>query len=130
MDLTERFNHLAKLKEQARLSQAAADLDKKEMKEFEQDLYALAQSKGCFGQRTTHGQFSLKATEYGTITDLEAFVEWAKEQDLEAEFLKVEEQAARVNELVRNALDTGTPLPPGVGFYTRQYISVTTPKED
>jgi hypothetical protein len=129
MKLTDRFDKLAELKQAERDAKALHDAASAERKDYEQSLYALARDEGCFGIRTPKGHYSLKVTEYGTINDFEAFEDWVKEQGLEAEFLKVEEQAARVNELVRAALETDTPLPPGVAYYTREYISHTSSKE-
>lgn len=130
MKLTERFDKLAELKQLEREAKSVYDAASQDRKDYERDLFALAQDEGCFSIRTHQGQYSLKSTEYGTITDLEAFKRWVEDQNLESEFLKVEEQGARLNELVRAALEVGNELPPGVSYYTRQYISVTGNKED
>ena len=60
-------------------------------------------------------------TTYGTIQDRSAFIEWAKENA--PEMFEEKERSGLVNELVRERLDNGEPLPPGVGFYVREYVS-------
>lgn len=130
MKLTERFDKLAALKRVEREAKAVYDAATQDRKDYESDLFALARDEGCFSIRTSQGQYSLKAIEYGTITDMEAFKQWAEGLDLADEFLKIKEQGARLNELVNASLEAGSPLPPGVGYYTRQYISVSENKED
>lgn len=61
-------------------------------------------------------------TVYGTIQDRAKFIEWAKENDEE---LIVEKEAGDLlNQLVRKRLDDGEPMPPGVGHYSRPYVSI------
>lgn len=64
--------------------------------------------------------FVRSATAYGTVQDREAFVEWAREHD--DGLVEYKERAALINELVRERIDNGEELPPGLGFYTRELI--------
>ena len=60
-------------------------------------------------------------TVYGNVQDKAAFIEWAQQQD-EA-LVEPKPRGDLLNALVREHLDDGKPLPPGVGFYVRRYIS-------
>jgi hypothetical protein len=120
---SDEFNHLAYLKAEAKKKQADADDAKKRLKEYEQDLWNRSSDRNTFGIKTDLGGFSLKSTTYGTISDFEAYKAWAEENDLADEFLKLDVESARLNELVRARLDTGQDLPPGVSYYERRYVS-------
>ncbi len=60
-------------------------------------------------------------TSYGQVQDRSEFVAWA--EDEMPELLETKERKALVNELVRERLDNGETLPPGLGFYVKQYVS-------
>lgn len=61
------------------------------------------------------------STIYAQIQDREAFIEWALAN--EAELTERKERKELLNALVRERIDNGEALPPGVGFFTREYIS-------
>lgn len=124
------FDHLAYLKAEAKRAQAAADDAKKRAKEFEAFLWQKYDEQQTYGLRTGMGRYELKQTTYGTITDYAEFKAWVEENDLSDEYLKTTEESARLNELVRERLDTSQELPPGVSYYHRRYISHTGNKED
>lgn len=69
-------------------------------------------------------QFSPRSTIYANVTDRDAFHEWLHEQGLEDEFLKQAEEKQRLNELVRDRLDSGQEMPPGLSFYPREFITI------
>lgn len=75
--------------------------------------------------KTDDATFSRKATIYAHVQDMEEFAAWCRERELEEEFLREKEESARLNELVRGLIDNGEELPPGVGWYSREYISIT-----
>lgn len=60
-------------------------------------------------------------TVYGQVQDSSEFVAWAEENS--PELVEVKARKALVNELIRERLDTGEALPPGLGFYVKQYVS-------
>lgn len=57
-----------------------------------------------------------------TVQDREAFVEWAK--DNAPELVQLTERKRVLNELVRERLDNGEPLPPGIGLDVKEKISM------
>ena len=60
-------------------------------------------------------------TVYAQIQDRQEFIAWAEEHD--DELVEPKERKEILNSMVRQRLDDGEPLPPGVGFYVREYIS-------
>lgn len=91
--------------------------------------YELAQRKfferleaeGCGSVKVDGVNFVPQTTVYGQVQDREAFIEWAESTD--ESLLEPRERKALVNELVREAVEQGEPLPPGLGFYTKEYVS-------
>jgi uncharacterized protein with LGFP repeats len=65
--------------------------------------------------------FSPVKKQYATVQDRAEFVRWAQEN--EPDLIQYKERGAELNSLVRQRLDDGEVLPPGVGFYDREYIS-------
>lgn len=61
-------------------------------------------------------------TVYGQVQDRSVFLDWAHEH--QPELLEERERKQLINELVRKHLDDGEPLPPGLGFYVREYVSL------
>ena len=62
---------------------------------------------------------------FGTVADNAKFYEWAVIEGNAPELFAPEPKAREglVNERVRQCLDNGEPLPPGVNFYTKQTVS-------
>lgn len=61
-------------------------------------------------------------TTYANIQDLSTLIDWA-EAEGHTEFLKVAANKEALNEEIRRRLDDGEALPPGVGFYVKEYVS-------
>lgn len=123
--LSERLEHLRALKEKAAELERLALQAKDDMKQFERQVWDLmADDNDNRSARYGDYTFARKETDYGQITDREAFIAWAKENG-HTEFFEEREVKRFVNELVRDALDSGHEFPPGVGFYSRPYISIT-----
>lgn len=79
------------------------------------------EAEGCGSVKVDGVNFVPQTTVYGQVQDREAFIEWAQATD--ESLLEPRERKALVNELVREAIEQGDPLPPGLGFYTKDYIS-------
>lgn len=126
MSLTERLEHLDKLKQTYRALQQEAAAAKED-----HDWFEHCTIEAMEGQRIPAltvegvGKFAAKSTDYGKILNLEEFATWAREQGLGDEFLQDAPQKNRLNELVRKCLADGEEFPPGVHFYTKNYISIT-----
>lgn len=124
--LPEKLKELARLKEAyQRLDQQAKEA-RREHDVFQAEVFEFMRENGLLTIKTDNGTFSCKSTIYAKVQDMEAFAVWVKEQGLEDEFLREKEVGARVNEYVRDSVATGQPLPDGVTWYPREYISVST----
>lgn len=64
-----------------------------------------------------------KSTIYGSISDKQAFIEWAEENA--PEMVAPAPRKALVNELVRQRIDNNEELPPGVNWYVDKYVADT-----
>lgn len=93
------------------------DRERHEAKTFER----MAQEK-TESQRVDGVLWTPQSTIYSTIQDRAAFIEWAKDYAGET-LIEHKERKGELHKLVREKLDNGEGLPPGVGFYTKDYIS-------
>lgn len=96
------------------------DLDK-QFKSAQAELLERMEEEGCEGTKVDGTNFVPTKTIYGQVQDRSAFVEWAQEN--EPELLEPKERKELINELVRQKLDDGEPLPPGLNFRVQEYIS-------
>ncbi len=119
---------LHKMKVEYREAQNHADDLKGRHDAFEASLYDRMDEEDVLSLKTDAAQFVAKCTTYATITDMDLFTEWLKENGIEDEFIKDAPEKARINELVRERLDNGDSLPPGLSHYDRRYISITPNK--
>jgi hypothetical protein len=122
--LREDLEELDRLKKQAtRLNREAKDAAK------ERDIW----QRHCMDRMEGEGFDSLKAggrsfvcvreKVYATVNDRAAFVAWAQKNS--PDHIKIVEKDGELNSLVRSCLDDGEELPPGVSYYSKDYISVT-----
>jgi hypothetical protein len=62
------------------------------------------------------------STPYGSVQDESEFVAWANEN--EPDLLVAKPRKDLLNQTVKACLDDGRPLPPGLGVYSKDYISI------
>lgn len=66
-----------------------------------------------------------KPTIYGRITDMDAAMDAFENSGRADELFAPKVAASRLNEFVRECLEQGVPLPPGVDFYERPGVTVS-----
>lgn len=102
---------------------------KAERERFERAFMTRLEAEETDGVRTGGKLYTPTKTIYGSVTDRDAFLAWAKAQEGEGNddetLYEIKERKGLVSELVRERLDNDEPLPPGVGFYVKEYVSVT-----
>jgi hypothetical protein len=114
---------LAHLHDARGIAKDAFEIAEREFKAHQRDTMERMEADDVQGLKAHGVSFTLnKPTHYGQIQDRSEFVAWAEEN--EPELVETKERAALLNALVRARLDDGEPLPPGVGFYSRQHISM------
>lgn len=121
MTLAEEAAALRELK----LAAEAADKEAKELKaraaQAEIEFFERMDAEGVRGIKVGDTNFVPAETIYGQVQDRSEFVAWAENEM--PELLETKERKALVNELIRERLDSGEMLPPGLGYYVRQYVS-------
>lgn len=128
MDLNERLHEVARLKSVEKAAKEAYEARKGERERFELDTHTLMVETGVEATKIDGINYGRRTTEYGTVQDRDLFEAWVRAQDMEEEYLTIKENKQRVNELVRAALEDGRDLPPGLGWYPKNFISVTYTK--
>lgn len=107
-----------------------ADRAKEEHDKLQAEVFSIMRDRKLLTHKMEDASFSRKSTIYGHVQDREAFANWCKKNGYEEEMLVVKEKGQPLNELVRSMIDNGEDLPPGVGFYAREYVSITESKDN
>ena len=127
--LTQDCKELEELRAEKKRLKEELDEAEQAFKTAERKLMERMAAEEAESHRAGGMNFTPATTAYGKIDDREAFLEWARQQEgdgADGETLyEVKERKALINELVRERLDNDEPLPPGVGVYVREYVSVT-----
>jgi len=123
--IEERLTKLRELKRAAEASQKQADADKADHAQYQEDLFAAMREAGVRSVKTNDAQFSARSTIYGSVQDIDLFMTWCKQHNVSADYFTDKPSMRRINELVRDRLDAGDEIPPGVGWFPRDYISIT-----
>lgn len=120
--LGEDLAKLAKLKDAATKANAAAKIATLEKDQWERHCFNRMEAEECEGHRSKGKLFTASQKTYAQIQDRDAFLAWAQEN--EPELVVAREKADDLHALVRRLIDDGQPLPPGIGFYIKDTISV------
>ena len=123
-ELKDDLRRLARLKDEAADLNAKAKAKSNELNEFQARVWARMEQEEVDSIKVGGKTFVRREpTAYHSMQDEGAFVEWALEHD--PSLVAYKAQRRLLNALVRERLDNGEPLPPGVGFYTREIVSVS-----
>lgn len=115
---------LRRLKEESTKLNAQARQKTAELNQFQAKVYARMEAEEIDGLKVNGVNFVRVAPQpYASIQDRDAFIEWARDND--ASLVSEKEEKRLLNALVRERVDNGEELPPGIGFYTKEIISVT-----
>jgi hypothetical protein len=79
------------------------------------------EDRGVDGIKVDGTNYVPSGTTYAQVQDSDEFIKWAEEND--SQLIEEKPRKELLNQLVRTYLDDGKPLPPGVGFYIREYVS-------
>lgn len=113
--------HVRKLKRDLKEKKDKADEAKRKHDEAERHLIQRMEGEGCDSISADHTLFVPTRTVYGQINDRDEFVSWAAEND--ESLVETKERKGLINELVRERLDNGEELPPGLTFRVDEYVS-------
>lgn len=121
MDIQNALEKLRSLKEHRDGAKDVFDAADREFKDFQREVYDYMEANDIDGMKVGGTNFIRTATAYATVQDRDAFREWAKTND--DSLIELKERSALLNALVRERLDNGEDLPPGIGMYTREVIA-------
>lgn len=100
----------------------------REFKRTQQALYDRMVSEDMPSFKHGNVTYTKHSTEFGQVQDADAFKRWCDEEG-EEDFFQPTPRKKLINELVRERIRNSQPLPPGIGFYTNDYVSQTA-KDD
>jgi hypothetical protein len=120
--LAQDLRRLKRLKDESSTANAKARAATEALNKFQAKVFARMEAEEVDSMKVSGRNFVRSTTEYASIQDRDAFLVWARENDhsLYAE----REERRLLNQLVRERLDNGEELPPGIGFYVREIVSV------
>lgn len=120
--LAQDARELRELKQHEKAANEEYESIKRRRKECEYALLQRMQDEEADGIKTDGNNFVPAKTTYAAIQDRGEFIAWALEHD--EELVEHKERKQLLNQLVRERLDNGEPLPPGLGFYDQEYVSI------
>lgn len=130
--IASKFRRLAELREKRDETKTAADNAEDDYRKYEADLYdELMESPMKGSRRFDLGPpfgtvvFTPRETKYGRIYDEDAAQEYFEQRAMMDEMTKPSIEKRKVNELVRDLLDQGQPMPPGIDFTTNRGITIS-----
>lgn len=133
--LASKFRRLMEAREERDITEKAAKNAEKFYREVEAELYDELEDspiKGSIkidlGEPYGTVTFQPKETYYGRVLDTDQALDYLDARALADEFTKPKIVMARIHELVREKLEQRQPLPDGLDFYAKRYISISRPK--
>jgi hypothetical protein len=125
------FDKLRELRIKRNKAKAAFDKAEKAWRTQMMKVRDLADDNHIKHQDTAKGGYAVPApTWYASIQDLNAFTRWAK-VNAPGALPNLSKRATKpMHELVRQAIEDGEPLPPGLGSYFKAPVKVLGIEED
>lgn len=127
-----RFLRLVQLREERDIDKAKAKRSEAAYREYEAELFEELRDSGFkgaigfdFGGDIGTVKFQLRSTTYGKIIDKAAAIAALKKEGLDDLIYQEAVRERRLNELVRDRMESSGDLPDGIGSYDRQGISIS-----
>lgn len=127
-----KFRRLVELREQRDQDKAAFERSEQDYRAYESELFAeMAESPIKGSRRIDFGGdiglvvFTPRETKFGRVADAKAAYQWFKDRHMIDGMFKPQIAKARLNELVREALERGETLPDGVDWYANRGITIS-----
>src|SRR5947209_10914589 len=127
-----RFQRLLELREQRDIDKQKASKSEREYRDAEAELYQAIEEAGIrgrlkfdFGGDLGTASFQTRSTNYGRVIDKDAAIAALKAEGLDEVVFSEAIREKRLNELVRDRLESRADLPDGVDFYSRKGISIS-----
>ena len=130
--MASKFRRLIELREKRDEDKVTAEKSEKDYRKYEAELYDEIEEGPMKGSRRfdlggTFGTvvFTPKETRFGRIIDADAAVKYFQGVSTDEEMLKQKISKGKLNEIVRERMEQGKPLPPGVDFYVNRNITIS-----
>ena len=116
-------------------AKAALDAAEKDFRQIEAEVYEALEESGLDGTvkidlGPPYGKVSFRTREtyYGRIIDDEKALDYFEERAMMDEFTAPKFVKARLNEIVRERIEAGEEMPPGVDYYPNRGVTITRAK--
>lgn len=126
---------LMELRQERDVADKAAKTAEKEYRDAEADLYEMMEEGGAVGtQKVDLGQpwgvvsFLNRTTYFGRIVDQDKALEHYLNRGMGDEVSAPKFVMRRINDEVRDCLEQGKDMPPGVDYYSRRGVTITKQK--
>jgi hypothetical protein len=133
--IASKFRRLIELREKRDETKELAETAETEYREYEAELFEEIEHGPLKGTRNIdlgppYGtvRFTPRETKFGRVTDSERAIEWLEQHGKNASMTQVKVSKARLNEMVRERLELGQPMPDGIDWYASRGITITRPK--
>lgn len=130
--LESKFRRLAELRETRDVDAQAAKASEEAYREYETELLATIDESALrgtvefdFGGDLGIIRFQPRRTIYGRIVDKNAAMDAFEQEALMDEMTAPKIEARRLNEYVRDKLESHQELPDGIGYYERRYVTIS-----
>lgn len=130
--LASRFRRLVELREKRDLTKTSAEGAEQEYREYESEVLELmldgplkGTQKYDLGGEFGTVTFTPRETKYGRIIDAEAALKHFEARGEVDEMTSKQIQKRKLNELVRELLEQGKPMPDGIDFYANRGITIS-----
>jgi hypothetical protein len=130
--LESKFRRLAELREERDIAKEAEKQTEAAYREYEAELLSEVEESALrgtvefdFGGDLGKIRFQPRSTIYGRVIDKMAALEAFDAAALTEEMTAPKIEARRLNELVRDYMESGRELPEGVDYYERKYFTIS-----
>jgi len=131
-ELKSRFQRLLELRDRRDKDKKTSAASERAYRECEAEVFEAVQDSGMkgrisfdFGGELGRASFQTRSTNYGRILDKDAAIRALKAEGLDEMITSEAIVERRLNELVRDRLESTADLPDGVGWYPRNGISIS-----
>lgn len=130
--LASQLRRLVELREKRDETKAAAESANAEYREYEAEVYEQMEHGPFKGSRKVDlgapfgtVTFTPRATPYGRVINREEALAYFESRGEKDTMVQEDVLARRLNEIVKDRLEAGEPLPPGTDFYYRRGVTIS-----
>lgn len=130
--IASKFRRLVELRETRDVDKLAAEKSEEAYRDYESELFEAMKASPIKGTRRIdlgppHGLvvFTPRETKFGRILDLDKALEHFEQRAMVESMTKPAIAKRKLNEMVREYLEQGKPMPPGIDWYPQRGITIS-----